>query len=133
MVVVAARTWDMVHDPVLENSQTHDVDYFEPYVWKYTVEILAIFSGYRWSGDKHGDCWDSQRTSTAHCQGRQEGMQFWWLINKSRGRGREGIGVRPVVPLEVEGLAPVSSKATGRLAGARPNAVVAIRVAASTV
>lgn len=24
MLVVAARTWDMVHDPVLENSQTHD-------------------------------------------------------------------------------------------------------------
>lgn len=24
MFVGAARTWDMVHDPVLENSQTHD-------------------------------------------------------------------------------------------------------------
>lgn len=24
MIAVAARTWDMVHDPVLENSQTHD-------------------------------------------------------------------------------------------------------------
>ena len=88
--------------------------------------MSGLFSGSRRSGKKHGDCWDSHQSSTAHCQGAREdrrGCNFGGLVDKTVvGGGREGIGVRPVNSLDLDGLAP--DVHIGRLAGARPNAVV---------
>lgn len=90
--------------------------------------MFAIFSGYRWSENMHGECWAETASEPRQSTAREDERECDFWCGWGRGRGREGIGV-----LGGGGLAPVFFRAAGRLAGARarPNAVVAIRVAAA--
>lgn len=74
------------------------------------------------------------RQLTARETGRNFGVYERGLLNEGRGRGREGIGVRPVTPW-LHGCWTAwrqsSAVADWLEAGARPNAIVAFRVAAA--